>query len=397
MKNRIFATCIVISLNIFSLVYAETFDASGVILLGQAPSNNVSDIWGYVSPSGREYAIIGLYDGVDFVEVSDPRSPSVVGYVGGPASAWRDMKVFNEFCYVVVDSNGDGLQIIDLTQIDSGTVTLYATDTLNGSFFEAHNIALNTDSGYAYPINAGFTALNLSDPKNPLIEGSTWNEYKLHDALVVSYGSGIYAGKEILFGFAGASGITIVDVSDKSNYVTLSIMSYPNVSYAHQGWISEDRRFLFIGDEDDLGSTTTYVANIEDLSNPQYIGSFTNGLNSIDHNMMVRGNYLFEANYSSGLRIYDISDPGNVGSIQEVGYFDTYPENDDRSFNGAWGVYTGLPSGIVILSDQERGLFVFDVSAVLTIPTISGWRVALMIFLFSITGIIFIKRKVITQ
>ena len=70
---------------------------------------------------------------------------------------------------------------------------------------------------------------------------------------------------------------------------------------------------------------------------------------------MVRNYYLFAANYQSGLRIFDTSDLNNV---QEIGYFDTHPEADALNFNGAWGVFSQLPSNIVLISDIDRGLFV---------------------------------------
>ena len=105
--------------------------------------------------------------------------------------------------------------------------------------------------------------------------------------------------------------------------------------------------------------------DVQDPGNPQYVTSFTNGLSAIDHNPMVRGNFIFEANYRSGLRIFDISD---VMNVREVGYYDTFPSNDAPQFNGAWGVDTSLPSGNVVVSDTDRGLFVFDVSEAMGVP-----------------------------
>ena len=99
--------------------------------------------------------------------------------------------------------------------------------------------------------------------------------------------------------------------------------------------------------------------NVNNLNNPQLDTTFTNGLASIDHNMMVRNDYVYQANYSSGLRIWDAN---NINNIQEVGFFDTRPENDATNFEGAWGVSSLLPSGIVVVSDRQRGLFVLDPS-----------------------------------
>lgn len=361
----------------------ETFPASGVELLSNIPLSGFSagttagnDIWGYVSPSGREYAIIGLWKSVAVVEVTDPVNPVIVGEIPGPSSTWRDMKTYGEYAYAVIDQSGLGLQVIDLRNVDSGSVSLVQTSLLNGSLFTAHNIALNEESGFAYLVATNMGALvvaDLSNPTNPQLAG-VWSGHALHDVQVVSYTDGPFAGREICFGSATNAGIWIIDVTDKSNMFVVSTVAYPNVTYCHQSWLSEDRKFVYVDDELDelqnpnVNTTTTYVINVEDLNNPFYVRSFTTGLPSIDHNLMVRGDFVFQANYTSGLRIFDVSDHDD---IQQVGFFDTYPISDARNFNGAWGVYPFLPSGVVLVSDINRGLFVLDASAALgqvTIP-----------------------------
>ncbi|MCH7926294.1 MAG: choice-of-anchor B family protein, partial [Planctomycetes bacterium] len=167
--------------------------------------------------------------------------------------------------------------------------------------------------------------------------------------------------REIAFAFAGPSGLVIVDVTDKTAMFEVSRLAYPTVEYCHQGWLSEDRRLLYLGDElDELQNpavhlTTTYVINVEDIANPFLLRTFGNGLSAIDHNLMVRGDYIYEANYTTGLRIFHAA---SVVNIHEVGFFDTYPAHNSATFDGAWGVYTGLPSGVILVSDRDSGLFV---------------------------------------
>ena len=349
------------------------FDSLNVSLLSHIPLTSfataptaANEAWGYVAPSGREYALIGLECAVGFVEVTDPVNPVIVAEIPGPCSIWRDMAIFGQRAYNVIDSTGNGLQIMDLTQIDSGVVTLEAT-TLPGGMNTAHNIAVNESSGFAYAvstdINGGIVALDLSTPTNPPVAGQ-WTQANVHDILVVSYTSGPFAGREIAFASAISDGLKIVDVTDKAGMFTRSTVLYPNTSIAHQAWLSEDRRFLFLGDEGDetggaVANTTTYVFDVQDLDAPFLLTTFTNGACSIDHNMMVRGSRLFQANYTTGLRVYDVTD---ANAATEIAYFDTHPENNATTFDGAWGVYTGLPSGVVVVSDIEGGLFVLDVS-----------------------------------
>ncbi|HEX9637690.1 MAG TPA: choice-of-anchor B family protein [Acidobacteriota bacterium] len=367
--------------------YVLDFPASGISLLSWvsvpemdpgAPGAN--DIWGHVSPTGREYAIVGLQRGTAFVEVTDPLRPKLVKTIADPLSLWSDMKSYGSYAYNVNESRG-GLQVIDLGAIDQGRVRLVGELTEAG-LQTSHNVAINEASGFLYLCganihNGGLVAVDLADPARPHLAGSWPNAY-VHDAQVVNYDQGRYAGREIVFAFTGSLGLTILDATDKSDIFELSNLRYPNVSYCHQGWLSDDRRFLFVDDEGDevrglVATTTTYVIDVRDLEQPRLAATFTSGRPSIDHNLMVRGPFVFEANYRSGLRVFDAA---KLAQVHEAAYFDTYPDDDLPSFNGAWGVYTGLPSGVILVSDMQRGLFVLGFDAELALQRIKPGRVA---------------------
>ena len=83
------------------------------------------------------------------------------------------------------------------------------------------------------------------------------------------------------------------------------------------------------------------------------------GTRATDHNLYVRGNLVFAANYSSGLRVLEIGDLAKR-ELREVAFFDTFPQNDDVQLEGAWSVYPYLPSETVIVSDMRNGLFVLS-------------------------------------
>jgi len=155
--------------------------------------------------------------------------------------------------------------------------------------------------------------------------------------------------------------ITIVDVTDKNNIVLVSRTSYSGRSYTHQGWLTNDHNYLVFGDEGDernLGfKTTTLVLNVIDLDNPVMAGTHTSTLNAIDHNQYVVGDFIYQANYRAGLRILQINDIATA-DMTEIAYFDIYPNSDSARFNGAWGVYPFFPSGTVIISGIEQGLYV---------------------------------------
>ena len=106
------------------------FPAEGVELLSwltvsefPGSGGGANDCWGYTSPSGAEYAIICLAATTGFVDLSDPTVPVVVGTIPSPNCTWHDVKTYDEYAYVVSEC-GAGIQVIDLTAIDEGTVTL---------------------------------------------------------------------------------------------------------------------------------------------------------------------------------------------------------------------------------------------------------------------------------
>lgn len=357
----------------------EQFESKATRLLAWLPldafegeHNTGNDCWGYVSPSGREYAIIGLEKGFGIVEVTNPTSPKIIKTIKGPTSLWHDVKVIGSVAYGVSEG-GAGMQVMDLSKIDDGEVT-HVQNRMHAGHSTTHNIASNTDTGYLYLCgpniaNGGLVAVSTEDPLNPTIVGA-WPDMYVHDAQIVSYKEGPYAGREIAFcasGFGNGSGDTalrIVDVTDKTNMHTIGSVEWAQSQYSHQCWLSEDRKYLYLNDELDEEAygknTTTHVFDVSDLSNPKDVGTFSSGVKAIDHNNYVRGNHIYQANYRSGLRVFRNDDPMNP---QQVAFFDTYPDDDRAAFNGAWSCYPYFPSGTVLISDIERGLFIVDVLA----------------------------------
>ncbi|MEQ8843226.1 MAG: choice-of-anchor B family protein [Phycisphaerales bacterium] len=352
---------------------STTFESNNVTLLSWIPlsafpgnHNTGNDCWGYTSPSGREYAIMGLEKGFGFVEVTDPTNPVIIDWVEGPSSTWHDVKVIGQYAYGVSEG-GWGIQVMDLSEIDDGRVRLVQNKRQLGHE-STHNIVSNPDSGYVYLVganiaNGGLIAVSLDNPEDPTIVGQ-WSTHYVHDAQVVTYTDGPYAGREIAFCLNGFDGLEIIDVTDKSNMFLVGRSDYAALRYTHQAWLSEDRQYLYLNDELDEGDsvsvTTTRVFDVSDITNPTLVSTFTTGLAAVDHNNYVKGDTLYQANYRSGLRVFDLaSDPLNP---TEVAWFDSFPGSNSASFNGAWSTYPYFDSGIVLISDIERGLFIVDVT-----------------------------------
>ncbi|MCI0637287.1 MAG: choice-of-anchor B family protein, partial [Actinobacteria bacterium] len=358
------------------------FQASGIQLLSWIPVTDFDPSFtsgnscsGYVSPSGREYAIMGLSGGTGFVEVTDPGAPVIVEVGDGPDSLWHDMKVYGDNCYVVSEA-GSGIQIFDMSQIDLGVVT-HVTDLLTGGCTTAtHTLAVDTTSGFLYRCGGsgtpcgggpqGLVIYSLANPNLPALAG-TWSTRYVHEAQVITWDvPGPHFGKQIAFcctetsSGGGSPALTILDVTNKAAIVQMSQTSYASSAFSHQCWVSPDRTRLYLDDElDDASfSSRTRVFNITNLNAPTVVGTFTSGSTSIDHNLYVVGNRIYESNYRSGLRVFDST---NQNSPTQIAWFDTYPEDDEPEFNSLWNNYPFLPSGHIIGSDIEKGMFVWHV------------------------------------
>ena len=187
-----------------------------------------------------------------------------------------------------------------------------------------------------------------------------------HDAMCVEYDGpdSEHDGKEICFGL-NENNLSIADVTDKDNPVALSHASYPNVAYAHQGWITEDHRYFFMGDEGDEGAaqndpdlempgTRTLIWDVADLDDPVLVKEHFGESTTIDHNLYIKGDLMYQSNYVSGLRVLDISDPENP---EEVGFFDTVPDDEGINFNGSWSNYPFFASGTIVVTSGSEGVF----------------------------------------
>lgn len=333
-------------------------------------ASEANDCWGWTDPeTGKEYAIYGLNNGTAFVDISTPDDPIFVAKVqgNGSPSIWRDIKVYQNFAYIVSESIGHGMQVFDLTQLrDIVDPPQYLNASVYTDFGSAHNIAINEDSGYAYVVgsdtfNGGAHFIDLSDPANPIAAGGYSGGYS-HDAQIVNYTGPDtdYFGKEIYVG-SNESVVAFVDVTDKSNPQLISSIGYSNTGYTHQGWFTEDQKYFIVGDElDEINNgnyTRTIVLDATDLDNPQFHFSYIANNTAIDHNGYVKGNNFYLASYTAGMRVLDISNIEN-GEMNEIGYFDVHPGSNVADFDGAWSVYPYFESGNIVISDIISGLFI---------------------------------------
>jgi choice-of-anchor B domain-containing protein len=357
-----------------------------VAQIGGQRGVRLNDIWGWTDPeTGREYALVGRVDGTSFVDISDPENPVFVGDLpktaASPGSVWRDIKVYKDHAFIVADGAGQhGMQVFDLTRLRNvqNAPQTFTEDAHYDRIQSAHNIVINEESGFAYTVGnnggdetcgGGLHMIDIHDPLNPTFAGCfsdpTTGRQKTgytHDAQCVIYHGPDQAhqGREICFG-SNETALSIADVTDKQAPVALSMAEYPNVGYTHQAWLTEDQRYLYMDDElDELNGlvdhTRTLVWDVSDLDDPVLAKEFMNpNTTSIDHNLYVKGDKVFQSNYVAGLRVLDIQNPVEP---HEVGFFDTVPFGDDSPrFDGSWSNYPYFKSGVIVVTSGYEGLF----------------------------------------
>ena len=132
---------------------------------------------------------MGKANGTAFVDVSDPAAPRYLGdlpsYQRDPGSGepvetifnvWRDIKVYKDHAFVVSEEPSHGMQVFDLSRLRGVTEPQSFDEDAHYSFIvdgpesaldppeidpsdpplitvdNAHNIAINEESGFAYAI-----------------------------------------------------------------------------------------------------------------------------------------------------------------------------------------------------------------------------------------------------
>ena len=341
-------------------------------------SGQGNDCWGWTdSSTGKEYVLMGLDNGTAFVDINESTNPILIGKLPTTTenSSWRDIKVYDNHAYIVSEADSHGVQVFDLTRLrEANPPENFSPDRVLQTVPTAHNMVVNPDSGYGYVVGTdrkddfrgGVHFLDLNNPQSIKFVGGYADAGFSHDAQVVNYRGPDqdYVGKEIFIG-SNESKLVVIDVTDKQNPKTIAETSYQNTQYVHQGWFDKTQRFFILGDELDEfrlgGKTRTLVFDLNDLDNPVLHHTYYGLTAAIDHNGYVVEDLFYLANYSAGIRVIDIG--GLVDkNMKEIGFFDTFPEHNSTVFNGAWNVYPFFESGVIAISDINRGLFLIKKS-----------------------------------
>ena len=374
--------------------------------LGGGDGVRLNDVWGWADPTtGREYAFVGRTDGTAILDVTDPLNARLLGSLAGTDPytpfPWRDLKTHAGHLFVVALSprSPQGMQVFDLTALreleaapENALPREFRPDATWMGIATAINLSISAETGFAYLADTsgeyrcpGLLMVDVNDPLDPVAAGCFLHigtgrrgVGRTHDAHCVLYRGpdAAWRGRQICVGF-NETAISIADLTDPEAPVAIGTARYPATGYAHQGWLTEDHRHLFATDEMDelagtVAGTRILVFDLEQLADPVLVAEHTGSTMAIDHNLHIRGDRLFLAANRGGLRVLDISERE---APVEMGYFvtrrsaeaegggarDDAGAMDRAGAGGAWGVYPFLPSGIVLVSSRDEGLFVLRV------------------------------------
>ena len=383
----------------------QIFDCSQVDLMSFLPVSamggkrgvQLSSLWGWDDPeTGKAYVIVGRVDGTAFVDITDPTRPIYLGELpktaSSPGSFWREMKTYKHYAYIVSDgARSHGMQVFDLHRLrglNGAKPQKFTVDAHYTNARSVHDIVADTISGFIYLTGSnaggemcggGLHMVDVREPLKPKFAGCFADPQTgrqgtgyTHDAQCVVYRGPTtrYQGRQICFGW-NETHLSIADVTDKARPVAISRATYPNVGYAHQGWITDDHRYIYQDDELDemeglVDGTRTLIWDVSDLDNPVLAGQYIAKNKAIDHNLFLVGNTMYQSNYTSGLRVLDITDRLKP---REIGFFDTHPVGaDEPEFAGTWGNYPFFKSGVVAVTSMTEGLFILKARPTAPVP-----------------------------
>ena len=339
------------------------------VLVGASTYN---DIWGYTSLDGKEYALIGTWDGTQIIDIStDPENPMTVGYIPGSYSTHRDIKTYDQYMYIGTEANRadpylleetgeyyvipQGIQVVDLSDPENAEL-IYEWDGV----VQSHNIMEH--EGYLYVIGSNqyessdgelswglddLIILDLeTDPSTPIKVGGWSGEY-IHDVCLyenILYASAIYSDQVYVF-----------DVSDKTNPELIT--QWGGIPNSHACWVSDDGNTLFTASETSFGHILSW--DVSDIYNVNFLDEWfpEDGEEWSVHNIFYKNGYLIASHYAWGLQIVNVEDPSNMHT---AGYYDTFNFSPAGLYDGAWGAFPYFNSDKIVVSDRTSGLHVID-------------------------------------
>lgn len=333
-------------------------------------------IWGWQDPQdSREYAIIGSTSGTHFVDVTNPTLPVQRDFVAGRRGSciWREYKTYQHYCYMVSDDGSpNSMQIIDMQYLPDSVHVVYDDNSMiersHTLFIDGDKLYLGIPKGTSVGGASKLAVFSLLNPELPVF----LHRIETDNIAGIADSHDMFVRGDTVYASMSYNGLFIFKYDSVANtFAQLgSLTSYPNQGYNHSSALTRDGNTLIFCDEVPTGLPIKAL-DVSNFGNLTIMSQFRSTTNSTatPHNPFIRegdNTRLIQAYYQDGVQIFDISNPSNV---VRTGYFDTNPNDcpscPNPNYSGCWGAYVDLPSGIILASDMQKGLFVLNANPAL--------------------------------
>lgn len=372
---------------------AQTYAHQNINLVGHISPNTAtiglansdqkySGCWGwYQASKNKEYAISGGSAGTYFIDISSPATPTVCDYVPGRSTCvWREIKTYQNYCYVVSDDNfPNRFQIIDMQYLPDSVHIIH--DNLGPYFFRSHTIWVDNDKLYCGSVSyfdsnnfqqfSTMRVYSLATPSAPVLIRNLEDDYPF-----IQHVHDMYSRNDTIYANCGNQGLYVFELTASNTFNMLG--SYTNYhsssAYNHSSFLTQNGKHLFFCDEVPAG-LPMHMVDVQNLSNIVSTSTFIPyPIKSVPHNPYLIGNDIAVTScYQDGLIVYNISNPA---APFVAGYFDTHPQSGGNTgqwhsfpYRGNWGAYPYLPSGLIVANDMQNGVFILDPSSSYTTTT----------------------------
>jgi choice-of-anchor B domain-containing protein len=374
MKNKL--VLLVLVLVSCHRMQAQVYPASNFTMVSNinpetgtnSSGSKYSGCWGWYQPSlNKEYAIACSQSGTYWVDVTNPATPSVSAYKVGAhnGAIWREVKTYQNYCYVASDDGGTNrFQIFDMQYLPDSVQKVYDSQAI---FKRGHTLWVDGNRLYVSSVtysNNSFSSLNvysLANPANPVLLRRLDQDYSF-----INHAHDVFARNDTVYASCGYDGLYVFRLTTSNTFsIITSLTSYPFSGYNHSSALTPNGQTLVFLDEVPA-SLPVKVADVSSLSNIQVLSTINQYSNTTPHNpFIVNNQYCFVSSYQDGLQLFDISNP-NAPFL--AGFFDTYPlagGNNNTWPNGAtyrgqWGAYPFFPSKNIFALDQTNGIFMLS-------------------------------------
>ena len=229
-------------------------------------------------------------DGLQIMDVSDPKNPAIIGSVDTPEYA-VGIFVIDQIAYVA--DNEGGLQIIDVS--DSKNPAIIGSVDTPGY---ARDVVVIDQIAYVADADADLQVIDVSDPKNPAI---------IRSVATPGWAFGVFVKKETIYVADLFEGLQVIDVSDPQNP---AIIGSVNTGHANEVFVIDQT--AYVAD----GKIGFQVIDVSDPQNPAIIGAVDTP--GCAYGVFVIDRTAYVADDCFGLQVIDVSEPENPAILGAV-------------------------------------------------------------------------------